>query len=108
MGDIFGDGNADEKPVHTVIVTSFYMSKNEVTMGQFRRRMVVAAMIAVIIASLFELWGGLLDGTMIGNTLNDVLEAAFYIFLPKIVYAIIIPIFVTVFGWFGISPKQMM
>jgi len=65
--------------------------------------MVVAALIAALIASSFELWTGVLDGSMI----TDVLESAFYIFLPKIIYAIIIPVFVTLFGWFGISPKQM-
>ena len=71
------------------------------------RRMLVAAMIAVLVASTFELWSGLLDGTMIGHTLDDVLEAAFFIYLPKIVYGIIMPLLVTVFGWFGISPKQL-
>jgi formylglycine-generating enzyme required for sulfatase activity len=35
MGDIFGDGNSGETPVHTVTVSSFFMSKYEVTMGQF-------------------------------------------------------------------------
>jgi len=35
MGDTFGDGNSDEKPVHTVTVSSFYMSRYEVTLGQF-------------------------------------------------------------------------
>lgn len=37
MGDIFGDGNSDEKPVHTVTVSSFFMSKYEVTIGQFNQ-----------------------------------------------------------------------
>jgi hypothetical protein len=68
------------------------------------RRMLVAALIAAIIAGLFELWTGVLDGTMV----TDVMYSAFYIMLPKIIYAIIIPIFVTLFGWFGISPRQMM
>ena len=72
------------------------------------RRMVVCALIASVIASTFQLWAGILEGVMIGPELADVLEAAFYIFLPKIVYAIIIPLLVTVFGWFGISPRQMM
>lgn len=35
MGDIFGDGDADEKPVHEVCVNDFYMSKYEVTQGQW-------------------------------------------------------------------------
>jgi formylglycine-generating enzyme required for sulfatase activity len=35
MGDIFGDGDADEKPVHEVCVNDFYISKYEVTQGQW-------------------------------------------------------------------------
>jgi len=37
MGDTFGDGEDDEKPVHTVTVSDFYMGKTEVTVGQFRK-----------------------------------------------------------------------
>ena len=37
MGDTFGDGDADEKPVHRVCVGDFYMGKFEVTLGQFRQ-----------------------------------------------------------------------
>ena len=66
------------------------------------RRMLVSALVAGIIAGLFELWTGLLEGTMI----TDVGYSAFLILLPKVIYGIIIPIFVTVFGWFDISPKQ--
>src|SRR5208337_4457023 len=39
MGDIFGDGDADEKPVHEVCVNDFYMSKYEVTQGQWQSLM---------------------------------------------------------------------
>jgi len=35
MGDSFAEGNADERPVHTVIVDSFYMGKYEATNGQY-------------------------------------------------------------------------
>jgi len=35
MGDVFNEGHADEKPVHTVTVGSFYMSKYEVTFSEF-------------------------------------------------------------------------
>jgi hypothetical protein len=68
------------------------------------RRMVVAAMIASIIGGLFQLWTGLISPL---GMVTDPLNAGFLILLPKIIYAIIIPIFVTLFGWFGISPKQM-
>jgi len=68
------------------------------------RRMVVAAMIASIIGGLIQLWTGLISPL---GMVTDPLNSGFLILLPKIIYAIIIPIFVTLFGWFGISPKQM-
>jgi formylglycine-generating enzyme required for sulfatase activity len=37
MGDNFGDGEAREKPVHTVELDTFYMSKFEVTNEQWNR-----------------------------------------------------------------------
>ncbi|MDZ4184262.1 MAG: SUMF1/EgtB/PvdO family nonheme iron enzyme, partial [Desulfuromonadales bacterium] len=37
MGDISGNGEADEKPVHEVCVDNFYLGKHEVTVGQFRQ-----------------------------------------------------------------------
>jgi sulfatase modifying factor 1 len=36
MGDTFGDGQADEKPAHTVCVDDFYIGKHEVTQGQWQ------------------------------------------------------------------------
>jgi sulfatase modifying factor 1 len=35
MGDTFGDGYEDEKPEHQVCVSSFYMGRNVVTVGQW-------------------------------------------------------------------------
>jgi len=35
MGDTFGEGTSDEKPVHTVTVSDFYLSKTEVTFSQY-------------------------------------------------------------------------
>ena len=37
MGDLSGDGDDDEKPVHSVTVPAFSMGKYEVTVGQFQR-----------------------------------------------------------------------
>jgi formylglycine-generating enzyme required for sulfatase activity len=37
MGDLVGDGNADEKPVHDVLVEPFRLGRFEVTRGQFSR-----------------------------------------------------------------------
>ena len=36
MGDTFGDGQDDEKPVHEVCVDDFYMGEHELTVGEFR------------------------------------------------------------------------
>jgi formylglycine-generating enzyme required for sulfatase activity len=37
MGDTFGDGDSDEKPVHEVCVGDFYIGKYDVTVGDFRK-----------------------------------------------------------------------
>jgi formylglycine-generating enzyme required for sulfatase activity len=37
MGDVFGEGEENERPVHKVTVTDFFISKYEVTVAQFRR-----------------------------------------------------------------------
>jgi formylglycine-generating enzyme required for sulfatase activity len=39
MGDTFGDGEYDEKPVHEVCVDDFYIGKYEVTQGQWKQIM---------------------------------------------------------------------
>lgn len=36
MGDVFKEGNENELPVHRVTVDDFYLSKYEVTVGEFR------------------------------------------------------------------------
>ncbi|MDP1992778.1 MAG: SUMF1/EgtB/PvdO family nonheme iron enzyme [Syntrophales bacterium] len=36
MGDLFGDGQADEKPDHAVCVGDYYLGKYEVTQGQWQ------------------------------------------------------------------------
>lgn len=36
MGDSFGDGEIDEKPVHEVCVDDFYIGKYDVTQGQWK------------------------------------------------------------------------
>ncbi len=36
MGDLFGEGQADEKPVHAVCVDDYYIGKYEVTQGQWQ------------------------------------------------------------------------
>jgi formylglycine-generating enzyme required for sulfatase activity len=39
MGDIFGDGESEEKPAHEVCVDDFYIGKYEVTQGQWKKIM---------------------------------------------------------------------
>jgi hypothetical protein len=68
------------------------------------RRMVISALVAGVISSLFMMWTGFI------STIGMATDVPYYVFitlLPRILYGIIIPIFVTVFGWFGITPKQM-
>ncbi len=36
MGDLFDEGDSDEKPVHTVTVSDFYLAKTEVSVGQYK------------------------------------------------------------------------
>ena len=37
MGDTFGDGEKDERPVHKTCISDFAISKYDITVGQFRR-----------------------------------------------------------------------
>jgi formylglycine-generating enzyme len=37
MGDIFGDGDNDEKPVHPVTLNDFWISKNEISVSEYRK-----------------------------------------------------------------------
>ncbi len=37
MGDIYGDGKDDERPIHEVCLDAFNMAKYSVTVGQFRK-----------------------------------------------------------------------
>ena len=76
------------------------------------RRMLIAALVGSTIGGLFLIWTQLIspfgmvtsDALFTGNLGDNIL---FLTFLPRIIYGILIPILVTVFGWFGISPKQM-
>lgn len=68
------------------------------------RRMLIAALIAGCFSALIRLWTGVISPI---GMVTDIPYNAFIYLLPRIIYAIIIPIFVTLFGWFGISPKQM-
>ena len=75
------------------------------------RRMLIAGLVAGIIGGMFLLWAQIIspfgmvtvDSLFTGNLTENSL---FLNLLPRIIYAIIIPLFATLFGWFGISPRQ--
>ena len=67
-------------------------------------RMLIAVLIAGIISALFMLWTGVISPL---GMATDVPYTLFVTFLPRIIYGVIVPIFATVFGWFGITPRQM-
>ncbi|MFA5364043.1 MAG: hypothetical protein WC325_02550 [Candidatus Bathyarchaeia archaeon] len=74
------------------------------------KRMVVSALIAGIISALMLVWAQLppsLGGLSSVSMIDDVVYAVFITLLPRIIYGIIVPIFATVFGWYGFSPRQM-
>ena len=37
MGDVFNEGDSNERPVHTVYLDAFYMDAHEVTVGQYKQ-----------------------------------------------------------------------
>jgi hypothetical protein len=76
------------------------------------RRMLIAGLVGAFIGGLFLLWTQLISP--FGMVTVDALftgdlgqNSLFLTFLPRIIYGIIVPIFATVFGWFGITPRQM-
>ncbi|MCW4016561.1 MAG: hypothetical protein NWF06_09340 [Candidatus Bathyarchaeota archaeon] len=76
------------------------------------RRMVVAGLVAGIIGGMFLLWTQLISpfGMVTGDSLftGDLTENSLFLnLLPRLIYGILVPLFATLFGWFGISPKQM-
>jgi len=68
------------------------------------RRMVIAGLVSGIIGGLFLLWTGIISPL---GMVTDIPYVAFIIFLPRVIYGVIMPIFATVFGWYGITPRQM-
>ena len=68
------------------------------------RRMLISALVAGLIGGLFLLWTQIISPF---GMVTDLPYAAFLTFLPRVIYGLLIPIFVTVFGWFGITPRQM-
>lgn len=68
------------------------------------RRMVIAALVAGSIGGAFLLWTQVISPF---GMVTDFWFNVFVIYAIRIVYAIVAPLFATLFGWFGISPRQM-
>jgi hypothetical protein len=76
------------------------------------RRMIVAALIAGVIGGLFLLWTQIISPfgmvTMESLTTGDITNNSLFLnLLPRIIYGIIVPLFATLFGWFGITARSM-
>jgi hypothetical protein len=76
------------------------------------RRMIIAGLIAGLIGGFFLLWTQLISP--FGMTTVDALftgdlteNALFLNLLPRIIYGFLMPLFATLFGWFGITPRSM-
>jgi hypothetical protein len=69
------------------------------------RRMLIAGLVAAFIGGLFLFWTQWMS--VVSMVHEDVPYQLFLNFLPRIIYGIVVPIFATVFGWFGITPRQM-
>jgi len=57
MGDTWGDGDGDEKPVHPITVSDFWMTTTEITNGQY--------------ATFLNAWGNQFEGVTYWLDLND-------------------------------------
>ena len=74
------------------------------------RRMVVSALIAAVISSLILVWTLLppsLGGMSTISMITDVPYTLFIYLVPRVIFAIIVPLIATVFGWYGLTPRQM-
>ena len=68
------------------------------------RRMLIAGLVSGIIGGLFLLWTQIISPF---GMVTDIPYNVFITFLPRIIYGVVIPIFATVFGWYGITPRRM-
>ena len=74
------------------------------------RRMVVSSLVAGVISGFILLWTQLptdMGGLSAFPMITDVLFTLFVIMAIRIAYGVLIPIFATVFGWYGITPRHM-
>jgi hypothetical protein len=70
------------------------------------RRMVIVGMIAAWVGGIFLLWTQLM-GFQGSPMVTDIPWNLFVIGVPRTLFGVLMPLFATVFGWFGITPRQM-
>ena len=68
------------------------------------RRTLIAALLGGSIGGLLMLWTPTISPIEMVTAVTYVL---FITMLSRIIHGFIVPIFITLFGWFGITPKQM-
>jgi hypothetical protein len=68
------------------------------------RRMLIAGLVAGMMGGLILFWTFIISPL---GMATDVPYTLFITFLPRIIYGVIVPIFATVFGWYGLTPRQM-
>ena len=76
------------------------------------RRMIIAALVGSIIGGLFLIWTQMISpvGMVTMDTLltGDIVNNSLFLnLLPRIIYAILVPLIATVFGWFDITPRRL-
>jgi hypothetical protein len=105
---VMAGGNAGDIGVFGYVICAMLTGyiAGALNRGSFSfRRMLIAGLVAAIIGGLFLQWTQLITPF---SMITDLPHALFLTFLPRVIYGIVVPIFATVFGWFGITPKQMM
>lgn len=68
------------------------------------RRMLVSGLAAGIIGGLFLFWTWVISPL---GMATDIPYTLFIMFLPRAIYGVLVPVFATVFGWYGLTPRQM-
>lgn len=71
------------------------------------RRMLIVGLVSAWVGGLFLLWTQLISpfGMV---TIDQLAWNLFVIGVPRTLFGVLMPLFATVFGWFGITPRQMM
>lgn len=68
------------------------------------RRMLIVGLVSAWAGGLFMLWTQLISPF---GMVTDIPYNLFVIGVPRTLFGVLMPLFATVFGWFGITPRQM-